>query len=58
MKRGLTLTIDSRSSRGNNINDVFSLRGFTKAFNKITEACNLYRQRCFGTSERRMAARS
>ncbi|MDG1414211.1 MAG: hypothetical protein P8R39_02585 [Alphaproteobacteria bacterium] len=41
MKRGLTLAIDSRSARGNNINDVFSLRGFTKAFNKITEACNL-----------------
>lgn len=41
MKRGLTVAIDSRSSRGNNINDVFSLRGFTKAFNKISEACNL-----------------
>ena len=41
MKRGLTIAVDSRSSRGNNINDVFSLRGFTKAFNKISEACGL-----------------
>lgn len=41
MKRGLTISVDSRSSRGNNIKDVFSLRGFTKAFNKITEACGL-----------------
>ena len=41
MKRGLTVSLDSRSSRGNNINDVFSLRGFTKAFNKISEACGI-----------------
>jgi len=41
MKRGLTVSVDSRSARGNNINDVFSLRGFTKGFDKISEACGV-----------------
>lgn len=41
LKRGLSLTIESRSARGNDIRDQFSLRGFTKAYDKISQACNV-----------------
>lgn len=41
MKAGLTLLLDSVSTRGTEIRDTFSLRGFTKAHNRISEACRI-----------------
>ena len=40
LKRSLSLTI-GRSAQGNDIRDQFSLRGFTKAYDKISQACNV-----------------
>jgi invasion protein IalB len=39
MRKGLTMIVKAVSSRGTLTTDEFSLRGFTAAHNKITEAC-------------------
>lgn len=41
MKAGITMLVDSVSTRGTEIRDTFSLRGFTKAYNRISEACRI-----------------
>ena len=37
MKAGITMLVDGVSTRGTEIRDTFSLRGFTKAYNRISE---------------------
>ena len=39
MKKGLKLIITGESNRGTITNDTYSLKGFTAAFNKLTEDC-------------------
>ncbi len=39
MRKGLTMIVKAVSSRGTLTTDEFSLRGFTAAHNKISEAC-------------------
>ena len=39
MKKGLDLTITGESSRGTVTNDKYTLKGFTSAFNKLSEEC-------------------
>ena len=41
MKAGRNLVVDSESTRGTKIRDTFSLLGFTAAYNKISEACQV-----------------
>ena len=39
MKKGLELVITGESSRGTIINDAYTLKGFTSAFNQLTKDC-------------------
>ena len=39
MKKGLELTVTGESSRGTITNDIYTLNGFTAAYNKLTEEC-------------------
>ena len=39
MKKGLKLMITGESSRGTIINDAYTLKGFTSAFNQLTKEC-------------------
>ena len=39
MKKGLELKVTGESSRGTITNDIYTLNGFTAAYNKLTEAC-------------------
>ena len=39
MKKGLELVITGESSRGTIINDTYTLKGFTSAFNQLTKDC-------------------
>ena len=39
MKKGLKLVITGESSRGTVTNDTYTLKGFTSAFNQLTEDC-------------------
>jgi hypothetical protein len=39
MKKGLKLIITGESNRGTITNDTYSLKGFTAAFNKLSEDC-------------------
>lgn len=39
MKRGATMVVKGTSSRGTLTTDTYSLKGFTAAYNKISEAC-------------------
>ncbi len=39
MKKGLDLKVTGESSRGTITNDKYTLNGFTKAYNKLTEDC-------------------
>lgn len=41
MKKGLTLVVTGRSSRGTVTTDSYSLRGFTAAYNAISDACRV-----------------
>jgi len=41
MKRGLKAEVSSKAARGFDATDVFSLQGFTAAYNRISEACGL-----------------
>lgn len=41
MIQGSTMTVSGTSSRGGQITDTYSLRGFTAAYKKITQACGL-----------------
>ena len=41
MKRGLSMVITGRSSRGTVTTDTYSLRGFTAAYNAISDACRV-----------------
>ena len=40
MKAGVRMVVKGRSSRGTLTTDTYSLRGFTRAFNTIAEACS------------------
>tara|TARA_B100001250_G_scaffold344607_1_gene313692 strand:+ start:40 stop:513 length:474 start_codon:yes stop_codon:yes gene_type:complete len=39
MKKGLELTLTGESTRGTITNDIYTLKGFTKAVNKLNEDC-------------------
>ena len=39
MKKGLELKVTGESSRGTVTNDIYTLNGFTAAYNKLTEDC-------------------
>ena len=39
MKKGLDLTLTGESTRGTITNDIYSLKGFTNAINKLNEDC-------------------
>ena len=39
MKKGLKLTLTGESSRGTVTNDIYTLKGFTLAFNKLNKEC-------------------
>ena len=39
MKKGLKLVITGESSRGTVTNDIYTLKGFTSAFNQLTKDC-------------------
>ena len=39
MKKGLDLIVTGESSRGTITNDVYTLKGFTASFNKLTKDC-------------------
>ena len=39
MKKGLELIITGESGRGTVTNDTYTLKGFTRAFNQLTEDC-------------------
>ena len=39
MKKGLELKVRGESSRGTITNDIYTLNGFTAAYNKLTEEC-------------------
>ena len=39
MKKGLELKVRGESSRGTVTNDIYTLNGFTAAYNKLTEEC-------------------
>jgi len=39
MKAGLTMVVEGTSSRGTLTTDTYSLKGFTNAYNAISEAC-------------------
>ncbi len=39
MKMGLEMVVTGESSRGTITNDVYTLKGFTASFNKLTEDC-------------------
>ncbi len=39
MKKGLEMVVTGESSRGTITNDVYTLKGFTASFNKLTEDC-------------------
>lgn len=41
MKRGSKMTVKGKSRRGTNTTDVYSLSGFTAAYNAISKACKL-----------------
>lgn len=41
MKRGLKAEVSSKAARGFDATDVFSLQGFTAAYNRISSACGL-----------------
>ena len=41
MKRGANMTVKGTSARGTLTTDKYSLKGFTAAYNKIGEACNV-----------------
>ena len=39
MKKGLELEVTGESSRGTITNDIYTLKGFTAALNKLTDEC-------------------
>ena len=39
MKKGLELILSGESSRGTITNDIYTLKGFTLAINKLNEDC-------------------
>ena len=39
MKRGLVLSVKGQSSRGTKTKDIYSLKGFTAAYNKLFNDC-------------------
>ena len=39
MKKGLELTLTGESARGTTTNDVYTLKGFTKALNQLNQDC-------------------
>jgi len=39
MKKGLVLKVTGESSRGTITEDIYTLNGFTAAYNKLTEEC-------------------
>ncbi len=41
MKKGSKMTVKGKSRRGTNTTDVYSLSGFTAAYNAISKACKL-----------------
>ncbi len=41
MKKGSKMTVKGKSRRGTNTTDVYSLSGFTAAYNAISKACNM-----------------
>lgn len=41
MRRGNSMVVTGRSSRGTNTTDTYSLKGFTKAINAINKACKV-----------------
>ena len=39
MKKGLELTLTGESTRGTTTNDIYTLKGFTKAVNQLNNDC-------------------
>ena len=39
MKKGIKLTVKGESSRGTKTTDIYTLKGFTAAYNKLTKDC-------------------
>ena len=39
MRKGIDLEVFGKSKRGTDTRDLYSLKGFSKAYNKIKETC-------------------